>query len=76
MLKENSKYSMGRIFALISFIVIILMCISHTVGAFYNIKVDIPSELVYIFSVTMGYVGHSKIQDRLKEKDDATHKVV
>ena len=76
MLKENSKYSMGRIFSLISFIVIICMCIAHIVLAFYGKKIDIPTELLYTFCVTMGYTANSKVQGRLKEKDDAIHKVI
>ena len=76
MLKENSQYSMGRVFSLISFIMIICMCIAQIVLAFYGKKLDIPTELLYTFAACMGYTANSKIQARIRDKEDIIHKLV
>ena len=76
MLKENGKISMGRLFSLISFVIIIITCISHIILSFYGKSVIVPDELVYVFLVTMGYTSNSKIQQRIKEKEDAIHRVI
>ena len=76
MLKENSKYSMGRIFGLVSFIVIIGISIVSCIAPFYNAKIVIPQELIWVFAVCLGYVSNTKVQTRLKENSDAINRIV
>ena len=68
-LKEGGKTSLGRGFSIIVFILIFLYCIAPFFYHLWGGKIpQAPDILVYIFMVSMGYVGNTKWVNTLKKK--------
>jgi len=68
-LKESGKASMGRWFSIIIFILIFAYCIAPFFYPIWDKTAPVaPDILVYMFMVTMGYVGNTKWVNTFKQK--------
>ena len=70
MFKENGSWSLGRVFAGITFIVLQLTIIANIVFSSIpdsKVYVPIPNELIYILMLFMGYTTGTKAVNLIKD---------